>query len=229
MRSGSTRSVNKNTKPFLSDGTSLLQNRLLQLMDVECDEIIVSTNCEICVEQSLEIGQYESRVKVIKRPESLCLPETKVSDIMTHIASVCASEVVMWTHVTSPFISTADLSEAFDIFEDENEFDSVVSANKIQNFLWDKDNKCVVNNFNPKNKWPNTQDLFPLYEFNHAFYICEKKLLNSGERVGKNPFLYECFEDAKIDIDWERDFSYAQKIAQHNDCVRKIIDLTGRV
>jgi N-acylneuraminate cytidylyltransferase len=203
----------------------LLQNRLLQLKDVECDEIIVSTNCRVCSAQSFGIAGYDSRVKVVERPDFLCVPETKVSDIMVHIASVCAGDVIMWTHVTAPFVSVKDLVRGFVAYEEDNGFDSVASVNKIQNFLWDKDRKRVVNNYDRHNKWPNTQDLFPLFEFNHAFYVCNEPLLRSGERVGKNPFLYECHGSARIDIDWESDFVYAQNLATINDNVKSMTDI----
>ena len=213
VRSGSTRSINKNVKPFLQDGTSLLQNRLLQLQDVNCDEIIVSTNCEVCKAQAYVIAIHDKRIKIIDRSQDLCNSDTKVIDIMRHIANVSSYEIIMWTHVTAPFVPATSLNEAFDLFELDDEYDSVASVNKIQNFIWNKDENKVVNNFS-SNKWPNTQDLFPLYEFNHAFYVCDKSLLRQGERVGNNPRLFECTEEATIDIDWESDFSYAQRIAK---------------
>ena len=213
VRSGSTRSIDKNIKPFLSDGTSLLQNRLLQLKKVNCDEIIVSTNCKVCKSQTSEISKHDNRIKIINRSEDLCIAETKISQIMKHIAAESKNETILWTHVTAPFISSEDLNKAFALYDDENDHDSVVSVNKIQNFLWDKDKKLIVNNDNKENKWPNTQDLYPLYEFNHAIYVCSKNLLSSGERVGNFPYLYECHGEAKIDIDWERDFQHAKTLS----------------
>ena len=214
VRSGSSRSIDKNVKPFLSDGTSLLQNRLLQLRKVICDEIIVSTNCKVCKAQTNEISKLDRRIKIVNRKEDLCVSKTKVSEIMKHIASESKSETILWTHVTAPFISSEDLNNAFTLYEDKNDYDSVVSVNKIQNYLWDKDKKIVSNNYNKNNKWPNTQDLYPLYEFNHAIYVCSKNLLSSGERVGNFPYLYECHAEAKIDIDWEHDFKHAQQLAK---------------
>ena len=225
VRSGSTRSIDKNIKPFLSDGTSLLQNRLLQLRKVKCDEIIVSTNCDICKTQAKEISNHDNRIKIINRSEDLCVSETKISQIMEHIAAESKNETILWTHVTAPFISYEDLNNAFELYEDENDYDSVVSVNKIQNFLWDKDKKIVINNNNKKNKWPNTQDLYPLYEFNHAIYVCSKDLLATGERVGNFPYLYECHAEAKIDIDWERDFQHAKQLSTISKNTRSLTDL----
>ncbi len=33
-----------------------------------------------------------------------------------------------------------------------------------------------------------------------------------NERIGKNPILYECEGEKRIDIDWEFDFQFAQKV-----------------
>jgi CMP-N-acetylneuraminic acid synthetase len=229
VRSGSTRSINKNVKPFLSDGTSLLQNRLLQLREVECNEIIVSTNCEVCKAQAYVISIHDERIKIINRSQDLCITETKVTDIMRHIANVSLHDNIMWTHVTAPFVTSETFNQAFKKFEDENEFDSVVSVNKLQNFIWNKDKNTVVNNFSKNNKWPNTQDLYPLYEFNHAFYICKKSLLENGERVGENPYLYECSQEASIDIDWESDFQYAQRVSKITESTRSLSDFYRKI
>ena len=220
VRSGSTRSLNKNTKAFLPDGTSLLENRILQAREVSCDEIIISTNCPICRGQASSLQNHDNRIKVIKRPQDLCKNTTLVSDIMKHIADAASNKTIMWTHVTSPFICPIDMNNAFKIFEEKNKFDSVVSVNKIQNFIWHKSQKKVINNLNKNNKWPNTQDLFPLYEINHAFYVCSSDLLKKGERVGKNPFLYECEGESRLDIDYEQDFAFGQLIAKNSKKTR---------
>lgn len=222
VRSGSKRVINKNVRPFLEDGTSLLQNRLLQLLDVDCDEIIVSTNCEVCKAQALLIAVYDSRIKIVLRQSSLCEDTTLVSDLMKHIVSEVNFSTIMWTHVTSPFISPKDINAAFQIYENKNSFDSVLSVNPIRNFLWNNNEKNIINNNNLKNKWPNTQDLFTLYEINHAFYICSREILSNGDRVGKNPNLFECHGESAIDIDWEKDFKFAQSIASISKNTRSL-------
>ena len=222
VRSGSTRTLNKNTRPFLADGTSLLQNRILQLREVSCDEIIISSNCPNCLEQATFLRHFDQRIQIFERDKDLCRNNTLVTDLMTHICHVCSFDDIMWTHVTTPFISPAMLNEAFEIYESEKNFDSFVSVNKIQNFLWNQKKNMVINNPNSKNKWPNTQQLSPLFEFNHGIYICSKELLAQGERVGKTPYLYNFKGESKLDIDWEDDFVFAQKISKYSNSVRHL-------
>lgn len=227
VRSGSTRSLNKNTKAFLPDGTSLLENRILQACEASCDEIIISTNCPVCKGQARSLQDYDNRIKVIKRPQNLCTNITLVPKIMKYISSIASYKNIMWTHVTSPFICPIDMNNAFKIFEESNEFDSVASVNKIQNFIWDESQKKVINNLNKSNKWPNTQDLLPLYEINHAFYVCSSDLLKNGERIGKNPFLYECEGESRLDIDYEQDFIFGQLIAKNSQKTRSFSNLNS--
>ena len=90
-------------------------------------------------------------------------------------------------------------------------FDSLMSVNKIQNFLWK--NGRPINYDYKKNKWPRTQDLEPIFEINSAIFIANKDIYeNLGNRIGNNPFLFENSKMQSFDIDWEEDFVLAQKL-----------------
>lgn len=91
--------------------------------------------------------------------------------------------------------------------------DSVMSVNKIQQFLWDDREKRVINTDRSVNPWPNTQELEPLYEINHAFYINSRgNYLTMRDRIGKAPALFVCEGEKKIDIDWQDDFDLARSL-----------------
>ncbi len=222
LRAGSTRAVRKNTRPFLKDGTSLFQHKIKQLiLTQQClpdiVEIIISTNDPEVIEQA---APYLSEsVKLVARPESLCMSTTKVSDLISYVPSVVRADYIFWVHATSPFISSDDYIEAFSIYRNSIALgcnDSMMSVNEIRQFIWDASTKNVINVDRSINPWPNTQDLKPLYEINHAFYISSKaNYLNFNDRIGKNPNLYVCEGSKKIDIDWEEDFRIAQVLAEH--------------
>ena len=90
-----------------------------------------------------------------------------------------------------------------------------MSVNKIQQFIWDDSQRVIINNKNKANKWPNTQDLEPLYEINHAFYINSRKnYINMKDRIGLKPSIYICDGIKSIDIDWPNDFKMAQELIQ---------------
>jgi N-acylneuraminate cytidylyltransferase len=88
-----------------------------------------------------------------------------------------------------------------------------MSVNRIQQFIWSDKEKCVINTDRTVNPWPNTQDLDPLYEINHAFYINSRhNYLTHGDRIGRAPALYVCEGLRKIDIDWQDDFEIARSL-----------------
>lgn len=211
VRSGSTRAPRKNVRPFDPDGSSLLLRKLNQLYLVdEISEIIVSTNCPDCAEQATNMAALDGRIRLDIRDESLCQSSTKVEDLTKYIAKIVASENVIWLHVTSPYIDSSAIKQGIQLYFSSPEIDSVFTANKIQNFIWDPISRLVVNNLDRSNKWPNTQDLSTLYEINHGFYIARRSLLHEGDRIGLNPAIYHCHGPECIDVDWEADFEFAQ-------------------
>ena len=98
----------------------------------------------------------------------------------------------------------------------DDDHDSIMSVNKLQQFIWDQKKKIVINVDRSVNPWPNTQDLEPLFEVNHAFYINSRKnYISKKDRIGSRPLLYLCEGVAKIDIDWPDDFKMAQALISH--------------
>jgi len=89
----------------------------------------------------------------------------------------------------------------------------LMSVTEIRNFLWSERSKNIINAPKGDNIWIQTQDLEPLYEINHAFYINSREnYLKMSDRIGKNPYLYKLNGSKTIDIDYEDDFELAQKI-----------------
>lgn len=220
LRAGSTRAKKKNTRPFTIAGESLFQLKVKQLLKLLkngfVSEIIISTNDDEVMEQAKPY--IDSRVKLIKRPSELCESTTKVVELIKYVPKVVSGEHVFWIHATSPFVIYDDYKKAIIRYKEsinkDNGYDSIMSVNKLQQFIWDDTSKKVINVDRSKNPWPNTQDLDPLYEINHAFYISKKEnYLKLEDRIGKNPELFICEGYKKIDIDWEDDFKLAQVMA----------------
>ncbi|MEM1190014.1 MAG: acylneuraminate cytidylyltransferase family protein [Pseudomonadota bacterium] len=217
LRSGSERVKGKNVRPFLEDGTSLFQLKMRQLIALEdrVDEIVISTDDAEVMEQAQAF--LSSKVRLIERPKPLCLSSTRVSDLIDYVPTVVAGDHIFWLHVTAPFVNHEDYQKALDCYREEvlsGDHDSIMSVNKIQQFLWDDRLKKIVNCDREVNPWPSTQDLEPLYEINHAYYISSRRnYLSLGDRIGKNPYLV-CMESTKkVDIDWPEDFELASRIA----------------
>lgn len=214
-RKGSERVKNKNTRPFAGIEGGILKLKLQQLLNIErVEDIVVSTNDEQTIEVAESFGN--PRIRIIERPEHLCLSSTVIEDFIDYIPSVVESEHIFWVHATAPFADEAVLNKALDTYMEalsSGKYDSLLSVNKIQQFLWSAtENKCI-NHDRSKVKWPRTQDLEPLYEINHAFYINSRdNYLKYHDRIGEKPYLFELDKLHAYDIDWEDDFAIAEMI-----------------
>ena len=217
VRAGSERISNKNTRAFHPNGQSLFEYKLTQIEKIKDRffEIIISTNDQEIINQIPE-NFIDSRVRLVIRPDDLCCTKTKVQDLIRHAADETRGDVVFWLHVTSPFVDEKDYSLAIKQYQnviDTKTGDSLISANKIQQFIWSEKEKRIVNAHNNTNYWVNTQDLEPLYEINHAFYINSRKNYHEiNDRIGRHPALFPCEGLKKIDIDWYNDFVIAQQL-----------------
>ena len=114
-------------------------------------------------------------------------------------------------HVTSPFVSSQMIQSAAAKLDEG--YDSVVSCNTIQTRFWRKEEYGFVPvNHNPL-KLEQTQDLPVYYEENSVFYVVNTSMfLETGVRVGRNPWFYPLTHPQNIDIDTEQDWNLAVKV-----------------
>lgn len=213
-RKGSERVVNKNTRTFAGIEGGILRVKLQQLLNIErIPTIVVSTNDEATIEIVKSFNN--DCIKIIERPEYLCLSSTVIQDFINYIPSIVDAEHIFWVHTTAPFADEKILNEALDLYEEkvlkDKAYDSLLSVTRIQQFLWsEKEGKCV-NHDRSKVLWPRTQDLEPLYEINHAFYVNSKEnFIKYHDRIGVKPYLYELDKLHSLDIDWGDDFALAE-------------------
>lgn len=207
VRAGSERVKNKNTRPFAGIDGGLLANKLRQLKDVKgVDEIILSTNDPECVSVAERFVGENPKLRIVPRPDSLCSSATKLEDVIRYVHGITDAGHILWGHVTTPLVHAEIYDRAIADYEAAlNEgFDSLVSVSRFQNFLLDAGGKMVNNTTGLK--WPRTQDLEPLYEINHAIFLCPKHFYKDGNRVGDRPKLFEFEKLRAWDIDWEEDF-----------------------
>lgn len=209
-RAGSERVKNKNTRKFADIEGGLIELKLRQMAKVaELDEIIVSTNDEIILDFVDRFSKsHDSRVIPLPRPEVFGNSATSMGAFITdYIAHLRPSGLLLWTHVTHPFVRADIYRNAIRDYEDAHRdgYDSLVSATKLQTFLW-RDGK-PFNYDNSVEKWPRSQDIPPVWEINHAIYLIPfEVMIASGDRVGAKPFFFEMDERDAMDIDWEDQF-----------------------
>ena len=215
-RAGSERVANKNTRNFAGVEGGLLAIKLEQLLSLsKVKEVVLSTNDEA----SIEVAQNflsNPKLKLIQRPDHLAQSLTNLTDLVEYVPTICSSEHILWTHVTSPLVNAVDYETAINLyFEKMSEnYDSLMSVKEIQNYVWSKkENKVSNRKDDDFKKWPRTQDLEKVYEVNSAIFIASKKIYKKeNDRIGKKPYLLIHSFLQSIDVDWEEDFKIAEKL-----------------
>ena len=179
-RAGSYRIKHKNTRRFFKQDSllSLKLNTLLTCSNV--GEICVSTNDLVVMEQAEKI--CDNRIKIFKRSEELCSSYTKTDDLVQDMQRICSGEVLLWTHVTSPFLTSELYSEMLAKFTSLKSHDSD-DGNKTSDFLWYQDKP--LNYDRSLVKWPNTQTLEIAWEINSGFIVSRETSVKYGDRIEK--------------------------------------------
>jgi CMP-N-acetylneuraminic acid synthetase len=223
-RRGSQRVINKNTRQFAGIEGGLIQIKMEQLLTCpEINRIIVSTDDTKVMDIADSAARtYEKEVKILERPAHLASSDTSTDELIAYVPKIINEGIVLWTHVTSPFVTAQIYSKAISAYWDNiNNFDSLMSVTKLQSFIWDK--KGPVNYDYTKEKWPRTQTLPVWYEVNSAVFMAEISVyIENKDRIGKKPFLFELEGVEGFDIDWEQDFLLAEKMVITNGEILKI-------
>lgn len=120
-------------------------------------------------------------------------------------------EIIVTTHVTSPFLKAATIEKAARILEKESKYDSVHSVTTHHEFSWlGEDMKPI--NFKP-NVVQKTQDLPAITMSNGGFFIFRKSLfMKEKNRIGKSPYYYTLDTPEDIEIDNMNDLRLARLV-----------------
>jgi len=211
-REGSQRVPFKNTKPFSGIEGGLLKMKLKELIKVpSVNKIFLSTNDPKVIEIAKNINS--NKIVIDIREDYLSSSSTSTDDLINYVSEIIEDDHILWTHVTSPFITAniyQNIIKEYFIKLAEG-FDSLMTVNKIQTFLWNE--KGSINYDRNIEKWPRTQTLPKTYEVNSGVFI--NSLVNYSlfnDRIGESPFLYETFGYTSFDVDWPEDFLLAELI-----------------
>lgn len=210
-RKGSERVKNKNTRPFAGMEGGLIENKIRQLLDTKLiDEIILSTNDEKCMEVAQKYAS-DSRLRIVLRPEKLCLSSTNLQDLICYVPTITDAEHILWGHVTTPLAGAEEYDKGIEFYLSKLDegYDSMVGVTELKNFLLNKEGKLVNNTTDIP--WPRTQDLEPLYEINHTMFMAKREVYTKlKNRLGNKVLLHVMDEIHSKDIDWEDDFTIAE-------------------
>ena len=209
MRKGSDRVKNKNSRDFAGVAGGLCFIKISQLLKVKSiSKIIISTN-DYKVKEIASSFKTD-RLILDERPEELSSSQTSTDDLINYVPKIITSGVVLWTHVTSPFID----EDAYENIIDQYFFnlktnDSLMTVTKVQKFFWNHRGPLNYNKL--QEKWPRTQTLQPIFEINSGAFVANVEIYKElSDRIGNNPHLHTVDEREAFDIDWELDFEIAE-------------------
>lgn len=159
------------------------------------------------------------QVQVLERPEYLRGDDVPMTEVLYHDASQVSSDCYLQTHSTNPFLTAETVERALKCWRTERHlYDSLFTVTRLQARLWDSAARPI--NHNPS-VLLRTQDLPPIYVENSNLYIFPADLIRSTRRrIGDRPRLFEIDPLEAIDIDDERDFTFAQllmRVKQNTD------------
>lgn len=205
-RAGSQRVPRKNVRPFGDFPGGLLEIKLRQLARVEgIDRVLLSTDDEEVIEIA---RQWDfPGLEIDRRDPRLASSATSTDELIVYAGSMVPEGHLLWTHVTSPFLSADLYSEIIRGYHDclKEGYDSLMTVNELKAFLWNEEGP--VNYDRRVEKWPRTQTLEPLYHINSGVFLAPAAIYHQeGDRIGRKPKLWPISEKEAFDIDWMENF-----------------------
>lgn len=211
-RSGSERVSRKNIKKFANYNYGLVEIKLNQLLECEkISKIMLSTNDKDILDFALALD--DKKIIIDKRSDELSSSSTSTDELINYSHSLIDNSHILWTHVTSPFVTAEKYNDIINRYFDclEEGFDSLMTVTPMYNFIWDDSGPI---NYDPeKEKWPRTQSLKKLFDINSAVFLAYDDIYQQyNDRIGKHPYLYHLDRIEAFDIDWEEDFILAEEL-----------------
>ena len=211
-RRGSERILRKNIRPFAGFDYGLVEIKLNQLIDCPViDQVVLSTDDDEIIAFAENLPAR--KLTIHHRDPDLATSQTSTDQLVGHAASLIECGHILWTHVTSPFFGVDQYAEAVHRYLRalEKGYDSLMTTTELKGFIWSDDGP--VNYDRAFEKWPRTQTLKPMHEINSAVFLADVEIYRRmDDRIGSRPFLYAVDPIRAIDIDWPRDFNFAQAL-----------------
>ncbi len=211
-RGGSKGVPNKNIRPLL-DAPLVVHSIQQALSSPEIKQVFVSTDCDAISQVALDAGAC-----VIERPNDISHDMATSESALQHAHEYFSKhldypiDVVVFLQCTSPIRQKNDISNAINVFIDE-QADSLLSVVDSHRFLWKFiDGKAVSLNYDYRNR-PRRQDAEQQFQENGSIYIYKPWVLEElNNRLGGKISFYPMFDESSIDIDTELDFKLAEMV-----------------
>lgn len=203
IKTHSQRVPEKNFRTF--QGKELWEHTIDKLKDFE---VFVDTDSDAI----LNTCKSKEWVTCFKRRRYLIGDTVSVVELLKNFVNqFSVTDAICQIHVTSPFLNVDHIEFAFNKIIAEG-YDSVFSADTVQNRFWRKEGYgyCPINH-NPM-KLEQTQDLPIYYMENSYLYAFLPKVLEYNNRIGYNPYVMEVGFPYNLDIDTEEDWKLVNVI-----------------
>ena len=125
------------------------------------------------------------------------------------------SEIVVLTHITSPFLKKQTIFDAVDMLLNDQNSKSIHSVHKIKDFVWvKKENEASPVNFQT-DRVQQTQDLSPLFVSKGAFFIAKAgDILDQKKRLPEPLLFFSLDHVQSVEIDNFEDLEFAKLLKE---------------
>lgn len=219
IRKNSKRILNKNTKKIGKYNLGLTEIKIKQLQIfrklIIKDKILKNYNFEFIISSDdKRIEKYAKQFKWIifhPREKNLALDDS-LDKLIQVVPKICKGNLIIWTHVTSPFFNEISYLNFIKNFLKSKKFKSAFTANIISTFLYNFNKKKWISHDKNKKKWPRTQDLDQVFSINSAGFISTKKIYEKfKDRLDNNPLPLSISIQESFDIDNIKEFNLFKK------------------
>ena len=180
-------------------------------------DITVNTDSQKFIKQlrssNLKSIQVTNRLqKHIDWENNESLDSSPVEDMLFDFCETLdRSEIVVLTHVTSPFLKKETIFDAVDMLQNDSKSKSIHSVHQVQDFVWvKKDSEASPVNFFT-DRVQRTQDLSPILISKGAFFIANAgDILDQRKRLPEPLIFFPLDHTEGVEIDNFEDLEFAR-------------------
>ena len=187
------------------------------LSELEGLDVTVNTDSQKFINQ-LRASSLKS-IKVIKRlrkhidwENNEDIDSSPVEDMLFDFCTtIDKSEIVVLTHITSPFLKKQTILDAIDVLQKDRKSKSIHSVQQVQDFVWLKaaSETVPINFFTDRVQ--RTQDLPPILVSKGAFFIARAgDILDQESRLPKPLLFFPLDHIQALEIDNFEDLEFAR-------------------
>jgi CMP-N-acetylneuraminic acid synthetase len=187
------------------------------LSELDGLDIVVNTDSKKFINQ---LQNYELKtIKVVERLQKHVdwennkdIDSSPVEDMLFDFCrSLDRSEIVVLTHVTSPFLKKETIVDAVHLLQKDPKSKSIHSVQMIQDFVWKKkDDVSSPVNFS-LDRVQRTQDISPIFVSKGAFFIAKAgDILDQQKRLPQPLIFFPLDHIQSLEIDNFEDLEFAR-------------------